>query len=352
VHIERLSAHGFRNLRVDFEPQSRFVVLQGDNGQGKTNLLEAVALCTTAKSFRVARPLDMLIHGGDAARIAVRFRRQEVRHEVVAELSARGRRLRVDDRLLRSAAGILEWTNVVSFFPEDLQILKGGPELRRRFLDRAVANHSPAFVAASIAYQQALKSRNALLKRGDTALLATYDKLLILHGPVIHAERQQTLTALADAARDILRTLCSEFHAVSFGIDDGHAHVAPTLQEALHARRRLDAIKGYTTVGPHRADLYVQVDGYDARAFASQGQQRGLILALKLAEVAALAQVEPLVLLDDVSSELDARKNGVLMEHLSVLPGQVWVTTTGTAALCWPAEAHHYSVRAGRIETI
>ena len=162
MHIERLATHRWRNLaaaELVFEP--KLVVLEGDNAQGKTNILEALYLCATGRSFRLAAGKEMMRHGELGASVTAQLSRHDVRHEVHVQLSAHSRCIRVDGKARRQGKALLELLNMVAFFPDDLRLIKEGPERRRQFLDRAVANASPQFAGHAIAYQRALRARNA-----------------------------------------------------------------------------------------------------------------------------------------------------------------------------------------------
>ena len=368
MFIESLQALNFRNLqRCAIELGERTVVIEGPNGHGKTNLLEALYLCATGKSFRAAKPGQMLGHGCTAGWVKARLRRQGVRHEVEVVLGARSRGMRVDGRAVRRISALLDLVNVVAFFPDDLRIVKGSPEERRQFLDRSVANHRRGFVDASLAYGKALKSRNALLRgeRVDRGLVEVYDAQLIEHGRVLTSARVETLAALASAAERYFGRVMGEgrpqergeegrlgLRVISGVPDDGDDDA---FAAALRASFPRDRSRGFTTLGPHRADLDVSLDGQSARVFASQGQQRAIILALKMAEVESLArrlQSPPILLLDDVSSELDAQRTRLLFEEIDTLACQVWVSTTGAAPLPVAADSQRWRIQDGLLTAI
>ena len=360
MHIERLEAVRFRNLApLALELTAAPVVLVGDNAQGKTNLLEGLALCATGRSFRHARPEELIRHGEPGARLAARFVRAGVRHDVEVELAPRHRGLRVDGRHVRQSTSLLELVNVVSFFPDDLRIAKGSPEERRRFLDRAIANHRPDFVAAALAYAKALKSRNALVRAPtppERRLLEVFDEELVRYGALVHACRSETLQALAPLATarfaDIMRAESRLELELASGAP-GEGAFGEQLRAALARSYARDRSRGMTTVGPHRADLLMRVGGRDARTFASQGQQRAIVLALKLAELEYLKGrlgAAPILLLDDVSSELDPERTRAFFAAVAALESQVWVSTTGAAALPLPGSAQVLRVRDGRLD--
>lgn len=366
MHIEELSLRHFRNIQqqtLALVPGT--VVLRGQNAQGKTNVLEALYVAATGKSFRQAPPREMVQHDAAAARLDARFVRQGVRHDVQVDFAHGRRHVRIDGRGLRQRTKLLEVVNVVAFFPDDLRIVKGSPEERRRFLDRTIANHRPDFVDATLAYNKALKSRNALLRSErapDAQLLSIYDEQLIQHGDTLNRCRQDVLTSLQPYVDHVFSEVMGETAALHVSLDSGiHKETTntekfkETFEEALSSRRAIDRMRGNTTVGPHRADLVMSLSERPARSYGSQGQQRAIVLALKLAEVQHLSAVlgtAPILLLDDVSSELDRRRTEILFKLVSKLKSQIWVSTTGSAPLPLPENVQLFDVHAGEVQKV
>lgn len=372
MRIESLSARAFRNLTdIAIRPEAPCVVLEGNNGAGKTNILEALYLCATGRSFRRASAQDMVQEGGSQARCEALLQRQEVRHTVTVDLRPHGnmggvrQRLTVDDRYLRQSSQLLTWVNVVAFFPDDLHIVKGSPEERRRFFDRSVAGGQPEFVEATLSYHRALKARNTLLRASqapDRHQLAAYNAQLVQYGTRIHEARAQALAAMDAAAQGYfgelmgrhvlglaLRSGVPPFDARPAGSDGGFAEV---FAQALSQSYPRDRARGMTCIGPHRSDLAFAIDGQPARSHASQGQQRALVLALKLAELSTVATrlgTAPILLLDDVSSELDTGRTKLLFALLATLGSQVWLSTTGSVALPIMTATQTLKIAAGSI---
>ena len=366
MHIESLEASNFRNLesyRIELSPE--VVIVRGPNANGKTNLLEALYVSATGRSFRNATSRQLLAHGLEAGRIRSHFVRQNVRHEIEVRLTPKHRSIRVDERGLKRASKLLELVNVVAFFPDDLRIIKGSPEERRRFLDRTVANYEPQFVDSAIAYSKILKNRNALLKSSgalDPIMLETFDEQLISHGYRIHRSRIETLEALSSSVVSRYSQIMGSSPELELfletGLKDGGGctinEYAEAFRAELKASYRRDRARGTTSVGPHRSDLKVAIDGQDARTFASQGQQRSLVLALKLAEATHIGvklDCSPILLLDDVSSELDADRTGYLFEAIAEMRSQVWVSTTGAAHLPIDSKTQVIEIRNGALSS-
>jgi DNA replication and repair protein RecF len=360
MRIERLEARHFRNLApVDLALEARTTVLRGPNAQGKTNILEALYVCATGRSFRNASPRDLIAHDELRSRLAARFERQGVRHDVEVVVDEKRRAMNVDGRSLTRTSRLLQLVNVVAFFPDDLRIAKGSPEDRRRFLDRAVGNYRADFVDAASAYAKVLKSRNALLradKAPDQAMLGVYDEQLVQHGRVMQSSREAALRELVPTAQKYFAEIMQQDMVMTIELDPGLdgasavADFASLFTEKLRSSYPRDRARGTTSVGPHRADLLMQIQNRDVRSFASQGQQRAVVLALKLAEVETLGRMletTPILLLDDVSSELDRERSRLLFETINTLGCQTLVSTTGATELPFAAETHVVDVRAG-----
>ncbi|MEZ0314042.1 MAG: DNA replication/repair protein RecF [Myxococcota bacterium] len=364
MRIERLEARGFRNLQaLTLDLTARATVLRGANAQGKTNVLEALYVCATGRSFRNAAPRELIAHDQPRARLASRFERQNVRHDVEVVIDEKRRGMQVDGRALTRTSKLLQLVNVVAFFPDDLRIAKGSPEERRRFLDRAVGNYRADFVDAATSYAKVLKTRNALLRAErapDPQMLAVYDEQLVQHGVVVHMSRQAALQELAPTAQKYFAAIMQEATHMHIELEGGlggdtavaDSDYVSVFAERLRTGYPRDRARGVTSVGPHRADLLMRVNDRDARGFASQGQQRALVLALKLAEVETVGQkleTMPVLLLDDVSSELDAERSRLLFSTIDALGCQTLVSTTGATVLPFASDTRIYDVRAGAL---
>jgi DNA replication and repair protein RecF len=364
MRIERLEARSFRNLQaLTLDLTARATVLRGANAQGKTNVLEALHVCATGRSFRNAAPRELIAHDQLRARLASRFERQAVRHDVEVVIDEKRRSMQVDGRTLTRTSKLLQLVNVVAFFPDDLRIAKGSPEERRRFLDRAVGNYSADFVDAAMSYAKVLKTRNTLLRAErapDPEMLAVYDEQLVQHGVVVHASRQDALRELGPAAQKYFTAIMQESTQMDISLESGlggddavaDSEYAALFAERLRAGYPRDRARGVTSIGPHRADLLMRVNARDARGFASQGQQRAQVLALKLAEVETVGrklETMPVLLLDDVSSELDAERSRLLFSTIDALGCQTLVSTTGATRLPFAGDTQIYDVRAGAL---
>lgn len=363
MHLEALIATGVRNLRpLRFVPRARFNVIVGDNGQGKTNLLEALFVVATLRSFRTSRLVDLIAHGAEQATLGARVTREGLTRVYEVALAPGSRRVRLDGKAPRPLAHYFGAFNVVVFTPDDLQLPRGSPGDRRRFLDRAVFTRRPEHLAVVQDYDRVLRSRNAVLKQAAQerapraqvdAMLDVYDAQLGRLGVALAAARRALLDdlgpPLAAAFAAITRTgraAAARYASAFAGLDPEAA------AQQLRAGRARDLAAQTTLAGPHRDDLVLELDGRPAGTFASQGQLRAIMLAWKTAELQRLGEVHgdpPILLLDDVSSELDPDRNAYLFAHLATLAGQCFITTTAPGHVLLTQDRADFAVSDGVI---
>ena len=357
----------FRNLVEQRVTLARHTtVLFGANGQGKTNFLEACYLLCSLRPLRAHKLAELVRIGSERpALVAGKFDLPSGLREVEVEIGQEGRNARVDGKAVRDPDELFGGIATVAFTPDDLAVVKGGPEGRRRLLDRAVQNRHPAHLADAREYQRALRSRNELLRQGaDPALLASFDEPLARLGARLRTRREETLEEVRPGAQsafaEIARgepPLVVTYLAAGRESDDlvgGGASLEKRLLEALRRRLPRDRERGYTSVGPHADDLGLLLGERAARLYASQGQSRAVVLAFKIGEIENLRRAQgraPLLLLDDVSSELDPERNAWLMQYLAALEGQVVLTTTDLKLVAKSAvkEALFQRVEGGRL---
>lgn len=352
--VSRLSVRDFRNLQnAELLPGPGVNLFLGDNAQGKTNLMEAVWLFTGERSFRGARDTELVRFGAESFRLELDFTAQGGEHRASLAYSG-AKQAALDGVKLSSAAELAGHFPAVAFSPEDLSLAKGAPQLRRRFLNAAIAQLFPRYGAELARYSELLRQRNALLKDipRHAELLDTLDiwddRLSALGGSVAFL-RLRYLRRLVPCAAEVYRGIAAEAEAgampgeapeeLSIAYESPYAAFDPereppaaaeltaAMAAELAARRRDDIEAGFTGTGPHRDDLALSVGGKPARLFASQGQQRSAVLALKLAEARVLGEsagVSPVLLLDDVMSELDRHRQDYLLHHIG--ESQVFLT--------------------------
>jgi DNA replication and repair protein RecF len=335
MRLDRLWLTDVRSYAAaELELAPGLTALLGDNGQGKTNVLEAIGWLATLQSFRGV-PTDALIRqGADRAVIRAEGEREGRSILIEAELVASGRnRVLVNRQPLQRARDLLGVLRVTVFAPDDLELVKGGPAERRRFLDDALVASHPRYDALRTEVEKVLKQRNALLKGaggrldGEAAFtLDVWDAKLVDSGGRLGDARRSLLDRLAPVLADTYDAVANRPAEVTA------AYVAEWgglgLEAALAASRADDLRRGVSTVGPHRDDVELRIGGLPARTHASQGEQRSLALALRLASHRVITEVTgspPVLLLDDVFSELDPDRSDALLANLP--PGQTLLTS-------------------------
>jgi DNA replication and repair protein RecF len=334
LHVEALQIRSFRNLAdVVIEPGERFNVVSGDNGQGKTNLLEAIYVAATSKSFRTSKPGDLVAFGAELASVRATVREDgETRVQSVG-VKAGARLVRIDDKRPPTLAAYAVRTPIVVFHPGEISLSMGGSVERRRLLDRASLYMSPQSMADLEAYTRAVKERQrALETRGVTARdLPEWETLAVRHGLAVMDHRARAAELVARSALEAFKRIAAPELELSVAYAPSAPRDEREFLSMLESRRGSDLRRGSAGVGPHRDDLALAIDLHPVRGVASQGQHRAVTLALKSAEIDVVGQargVRPILLLDDVSSELDRARTAALFAFLREQRGQVFLTTT------------------------
>jgi DNA replication and repair protein RecF len=341
VHVRSLTLRDFRCYAAT---EARFgpglTVVTGPNGAGKTNLVEGLFFGCTGRSYRTSNEREVVHFGAPAARVTVMTEGEDGSHELsVGFQPGQPKRMKVDGAVVERLLDVPDRPLVSVFHPDRLELVKGSPSLRRAHLDQFVAALWPARTASRRAYAQALAQRNALIGRlragggsgSGRATLVSWDAQLAAHGIALRADRRAAVDAITEPfAR------CAE----QLGLDGdprltyrprSKADTPEQLAAELAERVDSDIERGFTGHGPHRDDLSTVREGRELRAYGSQGQQRLSLLAWLLAEREALAlrrSAAPVMLLDDVMSELDTRRREALIELLRTGGGQSVITAT------------------------
>lgn len=338
MRLRHLAIAGFRNIgTMRIEPGECFNLLYGLNGQGKTNLLEAIYLLGSPRSFRSSRLPELIRHGERLAQIQGEVESAGTQSSIKLSLEVAGRRVEIDGKGIQRASDLHGRLNAVVFSPDDAGMVRQGPETRRRFLDRAVYMGDIGYLHSWHGYHRILKQRNHLLKSSDKSGLDTWTEKLAEAGAEVIERRQRFVTLLDGMLQRHYATISGggESADISYrpeGVQAADRNgIREELLELFSRHAKSDERYGTTTAGPHRDDLTLSLDGRSLKAFGSQGQQKSFVLALKMAEMDNLQTIfnePPLLLLDDMSSELDARRNRNLMDFLTNRDIQVFITTT------------------------
>jgi DNA replication and repair protein RecF len=336
ARLDRLVVRDFRNLaHVELEPPEAGLVVVGENGQGKTNLLEAIHYLAILRSARGARDVDLVRFGAAAFHIGATVETNG-RHEIGVgfERAGKRKRARIDGAIPDRLSDALGALPSVLFSPDDVDLIGGSPNARRRYLDIMLALTTPGYLAALQRYRAALARRNAALResarsrRGSSASVAVWEPTLAEQGAVLWSARVAWVESAADRftalATEIGEAERAQLRYTSALSTDGPPSDA--LAAALEEKRPLDLRRGLTHAGPHRDDLAMTLDGRDLRTFGSAGQQRSAAIALRMLEAATFRERSgraPVFLLDDPFAELDVGRAARILAMLTRdAPGQ------------------------------
>lgn len=334
--IDRLALANFRNYEVAEIILSPDVnLIEGPNAQGKTNLLEAVHLVSTGRLLRGSRDAEAVRFGAQEARVSAII--AETHGEISASIKLLGRKqILLNGNAQRRASDILGRLPSVTFTSADLDVIRGEPAERRLFLDHTLAQMLPAYLRHLGLYKRAVEQRGALLRRNreehvSDAEYDAWDEQIAQHAPVLRHMRTEFVQEIEGHVRELMCVLApGEEISLQYVLRDPCTDFE-SARALLRKNLPQDIARGATTVGPHRDDLECAIAGNSARSFGSQGQQRSLAIALKVASLIALRaslSVSPILLLDDVFSDLDENRRANLLQLGALHAGQMIITCT------------------------
>jgi DNA replication and repair protein RecF len=346
VLVHGISLFNYRNYReqqLNFHPSLNIII--GDNAQGKTNILESIYYAVTGKSHRTNYDNEMIRWGESFLRVVLAGERYSGKIKIEIIVRTDGKKiLKINNKPKKKLSELIGAINTVLFSPEDMMMVKGSPSVRRRFLDMEISQTSPSYCHNLVSYNKALSQRNNLLKavregEENDQLIDIWDTQLVNYGVPIIKKRSEVIGKIKPIAREIHRKITdgkeeinvSYISSVNFkNMDDGVKEEEFFLKK-LKENRKMEIIKGVTSLGPHRDDMGLKIGSTDIKSFGSQGQQRTGALSLKLSEIEFIKMEtgeSPVLLLDDVMSELDEKRRKFLLEVVREKV-QTFITSTG-----------------------
>ena len=333
--IESIELKNYRNydkLHMDFSHGTN--ILYGDNAQGKTNILEAIYVCATTKSHRGSKDKEIIQFDRDESHIKLNVRKRDVPYRIDMHLKKnRAKGVAVNGVPIKKASELFGIVNVVFFSPEDLNLIKNGPAERRRFIDLELCQLNKLYVHSLVQYNKIVTQRNKLLKdimfRPDyEETLDIWDMQLVQYGREVIRCRDAFVSQLNDLVGPIHRQLSGEKESLHISYEPNVT--VDMFEDTLRNSRPSDLKQRTTLTGPHRDDLSFIINDIDIRRYGSQGQQRTAALSLKLAEIELVKKTVndyPILLLDDVLSELDGSRQNHLLSGINHI--QTMITCTG-----------------------
>ena len=357
--IKNLTLHNFRNYADEtFLFDEGINVLSGRNAQGKTNCAEAVFYLCTGTSLRIRHDRQLIRLGEKSAYLGAEVSTKYGGVKLEATILENGRELKVNSCKVSRSVDFIGNMRSVFFSPGELRIVQDGPDERRRFLNLCISQTSQVYALALLRYNKILDQRNNLLKERDYSVilstLPVWDEQLALSAATIISCRNRFLKKLSPLAEDSHKFLTDGLETLSIGYDSDYpeeeSEIAKKLQGELERAYERDMKLGFTTVGPHRDDIKISIGGIDARGFASQGQTRTAALSLKLAQMEIFRELSgesPVLILDDVMSELDLPRRKKLIERTQGV--QCILTCTHAEKLLIGKNMKKFKIKEGKI---
>lgn len=357
--IKKLTLHNFRNYEHEsFAFSEGLNILTGKNAQGKTNCAEAVFYLCTGSSLRIRHDKQLIRRGEDCARISATAETRMGQVSLEAVIYENKRELYVNGNKLARAVDFLGNMNSVFFSPGELRLIQDGPDERRRFLNLSISQTSRDYCVSLNRYQRILDQRNNLLKDRDFSLieetLPVWDEQLATYAARIVKKRRDYLSMLSPLASEAHAYLTDGGEELTLSMDGEYPDTEAGTQEQLYREltrsRERDMRLGFTTVGPHRDDVRVSINGADARGYASQGQARTAALSMKLAEAQIFQNIagdSPVLILDDVMSELDLPRRKKLLDRVKNL--QCILTCTHAERVLYGVDSKRIRIQNGKV---
>ncbi len=311
--------------------------LIGDNGQGKTALLEAIFILSCGRSFRTTKLTDCIRYGCSSFSLHANFYNNEVSQELSISYNEKGKKISHGSTQFNTFTALLGLIKTVAITPLDIELIHNNPLLRRRWLDLHLTQNDPVYLYQLAKYSRALKQRNSLLKQNTLDTIDLFEKQMVEAGIYISKKRIGMLQEMKKKAQKQYTTL-SQTDDI---IDLEHLHYKKNFEEVLINNRKKELIYGYTLEGPHREDVHFCFNGYAAKSHASEGQKRLILLSIKLAELSILDQ--PLLIIDDLGTHLDNKKQQILLKLIQSLPQVVY------SSQFKPVDKEYFIVKKGSI---
>ena len=336
--IENIDINNFRNYeRQQIKLNNRINIFYGENAQGKTNIIESIFFCSIGKSFRTNKDKELIKINEENCNIKIDYKKTDREGKIKINLGNK-KEIYINEIKIKKLSELLGTINVVLFTPEDINILKGGPQNRRKFLDIMISQLRPKYMHIYSLYNKALEERNNYLKKikienKSEDLLELWDQQLAEYGEKIFKYRREFIDKIKEKIKNIHYNITKNKEEINIEYLSDCIDKEKYLN-LLKERRRLDIIKGYTTRGIHRDDFIININDLQVNIYGSQGQNRTAILSLKLSELQVIKDEigeNPILLLDDFMSELDENRRKNFLENIK--DTQVIITCTDKISL-------------------
>ena len=353
MYIEKIKLQNFRNYeQLDLDLNKNINIIYGDNAQGKTNILEAIFLCSFGKSFRTTKEKEMIKFNEDRCLVEIFYQKKDREGKIKIEIGNK-KQISINGVKVKKLSELLGNINIVLFTPDDINILKDGPANRRRFLDMMIGQLKPNYVYNLNMYLKTIEQRNNYLRQireenKPVEMLEIWDEKLTEYGNIIYNYRKQFMDLIAEKINEIHKKITEDKENIKIEYTSNCDNKEEYLK-LLKQRRKLDIIKGFTTKGVHRDDFVIYINDKEVNTYGSQGQNRTVVLSLKLAELNVIYDLigeYPILLLDDFMSELDENRRKNFLKNIE----NTQVILTGTDKIdLQNLEFNLYNVKKGAI---
>ncbi len=358
MYIKELALTNFRNYEeLNISLDKGINIFKGDNAQGKTNILESIYLCATARSHRTHKEKEIIRWNEESAHVKLAVQKNYVQDIIDFHLTSKAKSAIINRMPIGRLGELFGCLNIVMFSPEDLQLIKNSPKERRRFIDIELCQIDKLYYYSLRQYHKVLKQRNLALKQyfsnKDASMLDVWDMQLEEYASAVIKKRHEFIQEINEIASKIHDDISGHKEKLQV-IYEPNVEVRDFGKKMLKYREK-DILYQTTSIGPHRDDLTFLINDMDVKTYGSQGQQRSVVLSMKLAELNIMKKYigeEPILLLDDVLSELDRNRQGDLFKYTQNI--QTLITCTGIEQSVWNTQkiGKLYNVKAGSIENI
>ena len=353
MYIEKIKLQNFRNYEhLEIELNKKINIIYGDNAQGKTNILESIFLCSFGKSFRTTKEKEMIKFNENSTLVEISYQKKDRDGKIKIEIGNK-KQISLNGIKIKKLSELLGNLNIVIFTPDDINILKDGPAKRRRFLDIMIGQLKPNYVYNLNMYLKTIEQRNNYLRQikeenKPEEMLEIWDEKLADYGEKVYSYRKEFIDKISNIINDIHSKITDEKEILKIEYISNCTKKDEYLK-LLKERRKLDIIKGFTTKGVHRDDFMIYINEKDVSLYGSQGQNRTVVLSLKIAELNVIKEEigeYPILLLDDFMSELDEKRRKNFLNNIE----NTQVILTGTEKIDLPnIEYNLYNVKKGVI---
>lgn len=346
MYIKKIQVQNFRNYeKQEVELDKKINIFYGNNAQGKTNILEAIFFSAFGKSFRTSKEKEIIKKDENFSNINIEYEKKDRSGKISISISDK-KNISINGVKIKKLSELLGNVNIVIFTPDDINILKDGPQKRRRFLDMMIGQLRTNYLYNMNMYLKTLEQRNNYLKQKNinNEMLDIWDEKLAEYGFKIHNYRNEFINKIEEKIKDIHKNITNEEIEIKYISDSSNKE---EIIEQLKKKRNTDIFRGYTSVGIHRDDFKVYINNEEVSIYGSQGQNRTAVLSLKMAELEVINEdigEYPILLLDDFMSELDEKRISNFLMNINNI--QVIITCTKNMEI---KNSKSYEVRQGKI---